>query len=272
VGETTGVGWTDHTVNFWWGCAHKSEECNACYAEALANRWGHDVWGKKADRRVLSDTQWRLPFKLDKMSRLDVETGGGLGRRHRVFCSSMADVFEDHPIVNELRPRVFEIIEQCTSLDWQLLTKRPELVAEMVPAHWMRGAWPLHVGLGTTAGLQRRVDERMPLLTALPAPLLFVSIEPNLGPVELELDRWPVDWVIVGGESAQGGHKPRRTDLEWVRSVIDQCAAVDVPVFVKQMGAVLGRELGCADRAGEDWSAWPAWARVREFPDSPADR
>lgn len=106
--------------------------------------------------------------------------------RRRVFCASMADVFEDRRDLDEHRSRVFDIVQCTPHLDWQLLTKRIEHVRHMVPAHWMaRMGWPGNAWIGTTVEDQRRADERIPHLLALPAPVRFLSCEPLLGPIDL---------------------------------------------------------------------------------------
>jgi protein gp37 len=251
MGVETAIGWTDHTFNPWWGCTRVSPGCNHCYAETFAKRTGNDVWGKTADRRFFGDKHWNEPLRWNAKAAED-------GVRRRVFCASMADVFEDRDDLVEHRERVFFLAETTKHLDWQLLTKRPENVADMVPHSWLCGFWPANVWIGTTVEDQQRADERIPLLVDLPAPVRFLSCEPLLGSVwlgeglgyqhgrngyrdfdgywhEEEPDTWDpqIDWVIVGGES---GPKHRPLDLDWARFLRDQCAAAGVPFFFKQVG------------------------------------
>ncbi|MDQ6949789.1 MAG: phage Gp37/Gp68 family protein [Actinomycetota bacterium] len=223
MGEATAISWTDATFNPWWGCARVSEACRRCYAESLAKRYGHDVWGKGGDRRFFGDKHWADPEKWNRQAEAE-------GRRRLVFCASMADVFEDHPALPPHRERLWGLIERTPWLTWQLLTKRPENIAGMVP--WS-GDWPANVWVGTTVETQRWADERIPHLLsgAAGARLRFLSMEPLLGPIDLGLPG--IGWVITGGESGPGA-TPSHPD--WFRSVRDQCQAAGVPYHHKQWG------------------------------------
>jgi protein gp37 len=225
MGDLTGIGWTDHTHNPWWGCSRVSPACRSCYADTLAQRWGMaDLWHRRGPRRMLSDATWARPLRWNR-------DAAAAGRPARVFCASMADVFEDHPDVVGARARLWDLIEVTPWLRWQLLTKRPENVAAMVP--W-GGDWPPSVWIGTSVENQRYADERIPELVRLPAAVRFLSCEPLLGPVDL--GRWlaagQLGWIIAGGES--GGARRREMDIGWLETVVGQCQAAGVPVFVKQ--------------------------------------
>ena len=194
MGEKTEIGWTKHTFNPWWGCARVSPGCEHCYAEALAKRFGHDVWGNRADRRLFGEKHWREPLKWNETARIS-------GAPALVFCASMADVFEDRPELLEERARLFELVVATPFLRWQLLTKRPENVLRMVPPTWVRdhdvdgrpweptmteifgAGWPPNAWIGTTVEDQQRADERIPELLKIPAPVRFLSCEPLLGKV-----------------------------------------------------------------------------------------
>lgn len=258
MGDTTEIAWTDHTFNPWWGCAKVSPACNNCYAENLAIRTGHDVWGKNADRRKLSERHWRRPLVWAKQAH-------AAGRPSLVFCASMADVFEDRPDVADERDDLFELIQETGDhLIWQLLTKRPENISRMVPGDWIDGIeewsgfWPEHVWIGTTVEDQRRANERIPQLLEVDSEredpaVRFLSCEPLLE--ELDLTPWldSVDWVICGGESGPG-HRP--LDLDHARSLRDQCEAFGVPFFFKQVG-------GHTAKAGGDLLDSVEW---KQFP------
>lgn len=232
MGETTTIGWTDHTFNAWWGCTKiegpgpEGSACDNCYAAALAHRYGHEVWGKDAPRRSLSDANWRKPLRWNRLAAEDA-------RPHLVFCASMGDVFE-HRVPDDLgehRARLWELIDQTPNLIWQLLTKRPEWVPTMVPREWMHGAWPANVWMGVTVEAERFARIRMPRLLRIPAPIRFLSVEPLIG--DLDLSPWldEVQWVIVGGES---GSPRRELDHATARRLRDQCCAARVPFFFKQ--------------------------------------
>lgn len=237
MGVDTAIAWTEHTFNPWWGCERVSPGCQHCYAEAFAKRTGHAVWGKTADRRFFGDKHWAEPLRWNNLAH-------ERGLPALVFCASMADVFEDRPELSESRWRLWDLIEATPWLIWQLLTKRPENVAGMVPIWWLeqpyplpdhRFGWPNNVWIGTTVEDQAHADKRIPTLAQIPAPVRFLSVEPMLGPVSL--NRWVpwVDWVICGGES---GPRHRPFDLDWARSLRDQSAAGGVPFFFKQVGGL----------------------------------
>jgi len=225
------IEWTDHTFNPWWGCTKVSPGCKHCYAETWARRIGQDVWGPKAARRELTPGYWKQPYAWDTEA-------GKRTTGTRVFCASMADVFEDRRDLDERRERLWKLIADTPNLDWLLLTKRPEHVSKLAP--W-GDAWPRNVWLGATAENQRWLDKRMAVLTRLPARVLFLSCEPLLGP--LDLSQWSagarrgehraIDWVIAGGES---GHHARPMHPEWLAALRDQCVEASIRFLFKQWG------------------------------------
>lgn len=223
MAKNSKIEWTHHTFNPWWGCTKVSPGCNHCYAQTWANRVGLDLWGHKADRRFLSDQHWREPLRWNREA-------ARLGERRRVFCASMADVFEFRKELNPWRERLWEIIEQTPQLDWLLLTKRPHLVGRMAP--WGTN-WPTNVWLGTTAESQRWADKRLPHLLKHPAAIHFVSCEPLIGPVDLSAWLDQLDWVIAGGES---GGSARPMNPAWAAQLRDQCKAAGVAFHFKQWG------------------------------------
>lgn len=234
MGKATDITWTDHTFNPWWGCIKVSPGCEHCYAETFSKRTGHDIWGpaKTTERRLFGDKHWAEPQKWNKEA-------AEAGVRRRVFCASMADVFEDHPMLVESRERLYALIAATPNLDWLLLTKRPENVARMLEITPGDNSFWHNVWLGTSAEDQQRFNERIPLIVKLRQhfPVLFVSVEPQLGPVSL----WPyapvLDWIIVGGES---GPKHRPFSLKWARSLRDECLMANrrVAFHFKQVGGV----------------------------------
>jgi protein gp37 len=223
MGKNSKIEWTDHTFNPWWGCTKVSEACKHCYAEAWSKRVGQKVWGPKVERRFFTDKHWLEPIKWNA----DAEHG----RRRRVFCASMADVFEDRRELDPWRRRLWDLIEITPQLDWLLLTKRPEMVATLV--RW-NGDWPRNVWLGTTVEDQESAEARLPHLSRLPAAVRFISAEPLLG--ALNIDAWlgsTIDWVITGGES---GPKARPSSPSWFRDLLVKCMAAGVPFHFKQWG------------------------------------
>jgi protein gp37 len=182
------------------------------------------VWGVKADRRFFGDKHWAEPLKWNTEAQ-------AAGRRLRVFCASMADVFEDRSELNVWREKLWTLIEATPQLDWLLLTKRPELVTRLV--RW--GAdWPHKVWLGTTVEDQESAEFRLTSLREVPAMIRFISAEPLLGP--LTVRPWlgsTINWVITGGES---GPKARPSSPSWFRELLTQCIAERVPFHFKQWG------------------------------------
>ncbi len=260
MAETTGIGWTDATFNPWIGCTAVSPACARCYAKVQVERWGDDF----SVRRRTASASWKKPLWWNKKA-----TAAGV--RVRVFCASLADVF-DNQVPEAWRADLWALIRATPSLDWQLLTKRPQNIAKMLPAGWGDG-WP-NVWLGTTAEDQAEANRRIPHLLDIPARIHFLSCEPLLGPIRFEavpgfnrtslsLHGW---WVIAGGESGSGARVMRP---EWAQSLREQCKNAGVPFFFKQVGSNHeGWPPGIITRKGDDAAEWPEWARVQEFPAS----
>jgi protein gp37 len=226
MAKNSTIEWTHHTFNPWWGCSRVSTGCKNCYAETFAHRLGQELWGPKAVRRFFGDAHWREPLRWNEEALSD-------GVRRRVFCASMADVFEDRKDLDESRERLWNLIGITPGLDWLLLTKRPDRVAAFIP--WVN-KWPPNVWLGVTAENQRWAEKRIPMLLRFPAVVRFLSCEPLVG--SLDISKWigkggGINWVIAGGES---GHKARPMNPEWARSLRDQCRRAGVPFHFKQWG------------------------------------
>lgn len=273
MAQDSKIQWTHHTFNPWWGCEKPpgSPECDHCYAESFAKRVGQKVWGPLAPRRFFGDKHWQEPLKWEKAAR-------DAGERHRVFCASMADVFEDRPDLVEHRYRLLCLIAATPNLDWLLLTKRPQHVMRLVTEiadgwrsscemawWWSRSVPPRNVWVGTTCGSQASANVRLPQLLEIPAEMRFLSCEPLLGPVILDdalnhplggISRADgIDWVICGGES---GQKARPMQVDWARWLRHECKLGGISFFMKQLG-------GTKSHRGE-LEDFPEDLRVREFP------
>lgn len=264
MSKNSAIEWTTHTFNPWWGCTRVSPGCERCYAETFAKRVGQKVWGAQAERRFFGDKHWAEPLKWDAAV-MDV------GDRPRVFCASMADVFEDRRDLDSQRARLFELITVTPSLNWLLLTKRPEKVLKLVPERWLNG-FPDHVWMGTTCEDQERANQRVPILRRIPASIHFLSVEPMLGPITLD-DRWlewlptgpdeydephllpPIRWVICGAES---GHGARPMQEAWARALKDQCERGGfTSFFLKQYADKRGRAISLPVLDGRQWAEFP---------------
>ena len=232
MGEITGIKWTDHTFNIAWGCVKVSPACTNCYAQNWAEKWGFDVWGADKPRRVFDDQHWREPLRWNRKAEK-------LGQRRRVFCSSMADVFEDHPTIEQERAKLWPLIKATPWLDWQLLTKRADRIAQCLPDDFSRVNYP-NVWLGFTAENQEWFAKRATAILEQPGlwnlPVLwFVSCEPLLGLIDFKLALAWIGWVIAGGES---GKHHRQLNLDDARSLRDQCKLSGIPFFFKQVGGL----------------------------------
>lgn len=244
MGADSKIEWTHNTFNPWRGCTKVSDGCKNCYAETLSHRNPAvlGVWGDKGTRVIASESMWREPVKWNAAAEK-------AGERRRVFCASLADVCEDRPDLVEPRRRLMHLISHTHSLDWLLLTKRPENFNRLF--NWNEifyqphaaDRWPENVWVGTTVENQK-ATARIAELMKVDAAVQFLSCEPLLERVVLpetflmpdfadDDPRHTKRWVIVGGESGPGA---RPMHPEWARSLRDQCAAPGVAFFFKQWG------------------------------------
>lgn len=255
MGENSGIEWTDHTFSPWWGCVEDGPECDHCYARAWAKRTGHAVWGHDQPRRFFGDVRWKEPLLWNRRAeRADAQA--------RVFCGSMCDIGERRnddvgARMDAERERLWALIKRTPRLTWLLLTKRPQNLPTLLPLEWLGGRIPTNVEIGTTAGDQGGWDKRVRYLARMDAVARFVSCEPLLGPIIIPRDQLRpgrgIDWVIVGSES---GPRARPSNLDWVRSLRDQCVNAGVAFFFKQW--TVGREvISLPELDGRVWAQIP---------------
>lgn len=269
-----------YSFNPWIGCQKNGPGCQNCYAErdfTRKPRWAN-TWGPPAtsERLRTSETNWRKPLAWNKKAQKE-------GVRHKVFCASLADVFEDHDALIDWRLDLFELIRDTPHLDWLMPTKRPRF------AHQFFKLRPdllfPNIVPGTSIEDQKTADARVPWLLQIPAAVRFVSAEPLLellrlwpwlpihsGPMPDNDDDFPeftdiiwrreytrpdlednLHWLIAGCES--GPHR-RPAELDWFRSLRDQCVAADVPFFLKQMD-VGGKLEKMPELDGRIWNQMP---------------
>jgi protein gp37 len=256
-----GISWCDFTFNPWWGCEKVSAGCHNCYAEKWARRCGYDCFGLNKNIRAFGRAYWKKPILWDVKAK-------ALGITYRVFCGSMCDIFQERLGVDIERTDLWRAIESTPNLIWLLLTKRPENILHFVPSRWLE-SWPGNAWTGTTIE-QQKYEHRIIHLLRTPGKH-FVSMEPLLGPLSLHLGIGskgtvaqrtiegffpPVDWVIVGAESGPGA---RPMEIEWARSIVEQCKGAGVPVHVKQ--------IHIDGKLSKNMDEWPEDLRVREFPE-----
>jgi len=286
MSEKTKIEWCDATFNPWRGCSKVSAGCVNCYAERFGIRQPDKfgVWGPNGNRVLAGDAYWKQPLVWNRKAERE-------GRRFRVFCGSLMDVFEDRSELTYWRSMLVQLIYETPRLDWLLLTKRPENVLRMmVEANLYAVENPSlpcpqpNLWLGTSVENQQSANDRIPHLLRCPAALRFISAEPLLEEVVFPLVRPPrdgatrcrdddgvpydrfdddvvlraraaVDFLIVGPET---GPRRRECKPSWIRFVIEQCDAAGVRVFVKAFPV--------GNRVSFDVSEWPVWARYRELP------
>lgn len=269
MGENTKIEWCDHSWNPWVGCTKVSPACDHCYAEIWARRTGQRQLWSDGERRRTRPENWRQPVKWDR-------DAAASGERARVFCASLADVF-DNAVPDEWRADLFQLVKATPNLDWLLLTKRIGNARRMLPADWMDG-YP-NVWIGATIANQDEAGRDITKLLAVPALIHFVSCEPLLGPINFSCIPWPeernsiddvsdgfdalrfasgpqINWVIVGGES---GRDARPMEVEWAEDIRRQCARAKVAFFMKQ-----GSQANWP--AYKDFSLFKRVLQVRQWP------
>jgi protein gp37 len=251
MGTRTGIEWTDATWNPVTGCSKVSSGCDHCYAEAFARF------------RLASTYIRRLPVVDSPENRADAfavrlwperlsQPEEWAGAR-MVFVNSMSDLFH-RDVPDAFVLKIFEAMLSVDRHIYQVLTKRPARATRF----WRRysGALglqeiPPHIWMGTSVE-NAAVDYRVRQLKLLPAAVRFLSCEPLLGPMDLDLEG--IHWVIVGGESGPG-FRPMLTD--WAAEIRDRCLEDGVPFFFKQVG---GRTPKAGGRLlnGRQWNQMPA--------------
>jgi protein gp37 len=251
MAENSEISWTDHTFNPWIGCTKVGPGCDNCYAEARLDKRFHRVkWGS-GQERIRTNT-WGDPRAWNgRHDKFFAEHG----RRQRVFCASLADVF-DNEVDDLWRADLFELIDATPNLDWLLLTKRIGNARDMLPpgSHERR-----NLRIGATIVNPQEAARDINKLIRLPVAN-FLSMEPLLGAVDISPWLQYLDWVIVGGES---GPRARPMHPDWARSLRDQCKAAGVPFHFKQWGewspgyAKHGNDLGYECIVGAKQQEWP---------------
>jgi protein gp37 len=230
MAENSFIGWTDHTFNPWIGCTKVSAACDFCYAEVWDARFKGDRWGPKADRKRTKTYGNPVKWNAEAQKK---------GIRYKVFCASLADIFDNHKSIQpQWRTDVWDLVEKTPFLDWQFLTKRPQNISKFVPKSWMEKGFPENVWVGTTVEDHTTAEQRIPSLLNVPARVRFLSCEPMIGSVDLTNVLGhnvlaDLQWVIVGGES---GPQFRPTHIQWVQKMRDDCQQAGVPFYFKQWG------------------------------------
>lgn len=249
MAERSTIEWTEATWNPVTGCTKVSPGCAHCYAETFAERF-RGVPAHPYERGF--DLQLR-PERLEQPLTWT--------QPRMIFVNSMSDLFHEEIPVPYVR-EVFEVMRKANWHTFQILTKRSERMLEVAP----RLHWPNNVWMGVSVENQRwtcRIED----LRKVPAKVRFLSCEPLLGPLRLNLEG--IQWVIVGGES---GPRARAMQPEWVRDIRQQCRAAGVAFFFKQWGAhdEAGRRVGKGKAGrlldGRVWEGLPAQRNLITVP------
>lgn len=260
MGNTSAISWTDATWNIATGCDKVDSDCKNCYMY----RQSLNGTRFKPNQVVRTKTVFNLPLKY-KETKSQVWDGAPL-----IFTSSFTDFF--HKDIDSYRHEAWDIIRACPHLTFQILTKRPERIKECLPPDWGDGwdnVW-LGTSVGSNAGIHRMVD-----LALVDAKIKFLSFEPLYERLKISTAMYKgfnvfpeFDWVIVGGESGNenGIYKYRPCEMEYIQHLVDVCGRERIPVFVKQVGTYLAKQLGMKDRHGTDINEFPDSIKVRQFP------
>lgn len=215
MGQNSKIEWTNDTWNPWQGCRKISSGCKFCYMHRDKKRYGNDP------TVIVKSKPATFNSPLTKLK-------GPL-----VFTCSWSDFFISQ--ADLWRDEAWDIIRQTPHLTYQILTKRPENILDRLPSDWGDG-WD-NVWLGVSVENQD-YTWRMDILRGVPCKLRFVSAEPLLGELSLNLDNF--NWVITGGESGEGENW-RISEFGWFAGIKDQCIEANVLFFHKQNGGNIYR-------------------------------
>lgn len=245
----TAIQWTDATWNIARGCTKVDEDCKYCYMyrDSMNNTRYNPL------DIVRTKTVFNMPLKLKEPS--------------KIFTCSLTDFF--HEAIDSYRHEAWDIIRKCPQHIFQILTKRPERIMLCLPDFWDEikdRCW-----VGTSIGSGKSIYRAQTLMNLVECdifPTLFLSLEPLYGSIDLSDLQYMPDWVIVGGESGNevGKYKYRPCEMGWINKIVADCQNESVPVFVKQMGTYLSKELKMSDRHGGNILEFPKHLQIREFP------
>lgn len=255
MGKISNIQWTDATWNVAVGCKKVDADCKYCYM------YRQSLKGTRYDPKAIRKTKtvFDLPLRLK--------------RPHMIFTSSLTDFFL--PELDGWRDEAWDIMRRAPQHFYQILTKRPERITDCLPEYWdeiRETVW-----LGTSVGHQGAQHRIKELVSPVQPGVKFLSIEPMHTQIDMLL--WErvdcghitadlIDWIIIGGESGNdtGHYRYRPCSLDWIRDIMQQADEFNIPVFVKQLGTHLAKEMGLKDRHGGDVEEWPEWLKRREFP------
>jgi protein gp37 len=267
MGNNSAIQWTDATWNIARGCTKVDEDCKFCYMY----RDSFDGTRYNPLKIVRTKTVFNLPLKLQDPS--------------LIFTSSLTDFF--HPDIDSYRNEAWDIIRKCPQHTFQILTKRPERIIGNLPEFWEEINSRCWIGTSIGHNDSTRVRELIKASILEGIRTIFLSIEPLYEPICFLRDYYFdakafntlkrsertmlisfFDWIIIGGESGNntGKYKFRECKLGWIESIVNECTQFDVPVFVKQLGTHLAKEMKLKDRHGGNMEEWPQHLQIRQMP------
>lgn len=274
------IGWTDYSggdLGFVLGCTPVSEGCQNCYAKATYDRFDKDF------SKVML-----YPKKLERLARTrfpEFSPKRGTPYKPMCFPVDMGDIFHEN-VPDEFIWRAFDIMCKRTDVIWQVLTKRPDRMRDVLfggERHYFgKGEYAKGIWMGITTENQKRANERLPILLGCWQGTTWVSGEPMLEPIDFTAVQYDaqttmnvldgcgvttrggmmgqsipncycrkLDWIIVGAES--GPHR-RPFDVAWARDLYDQCRACGIPLYAKQdSGLYPGNRLYIYGREIKEW-------------------
>lgn len=252
------IQWTDATWNIARGCTKVDEDCKFCYMY----RDSFDSTRYNPLNVVRTKTVFDLPLRLKEPS--------------KIFTCSLTDFF--HEAIDSYRNEAWDIIRRCPQHTFQILTKRPERIAEHLPADWneFNNVW-----IGTSIGSEKGLNRMYQLMDAfneyrnggrlVNKPITFISFEPLHQRIDANFDISTLiwfDWIIVGGESGNetGKYRYRPCEIEWIEELVKGFGSCGSAVFVKQLGTYLAKQLKMSDRHGGNIDEFPEHLQVRQFP------
>ena len=242
------IGWTQSSWNPWYGCHKISDGCKFCYMYRDLSRFGHDPSIVRRSKTTFFDPiKWKEP--------------------RLIFPCSWSDFFVEE--ADQWREEAWKIIKQTPQHTYQMLTKRIERVRDHLPPDWGNG-YP-NVWLGVSIESNKYLEDRIDYLSWIKAKVRWVSAEPLLHYLYFGFKRSKlkhIDWVVTGGESgfATGDYRYRECKIKWIESVVEQCQDARVPVFVKQLGTHLAKELNLSSIHGQDINEFPLHLRIQQYP------
>jgi protein gp37 len=284
MGGKTSIAWTEATWNPVRGCTIKSPGCFNCYAMLMAARYSNIVNGKPQAYHGVARMKNGKPQWTGKLKFVDKHLEDPIRWKNKprmIFVNSMSDLFHER-MPKEWIDKILMTMAWAPMHTYQVLTKRADVMRNYIniccpekthkrPSDG-KMVTPPYMWFGTSVEDQAAAEERIPDLIETEAYIRWLSIEPMIGPVTLRPflrdGKLPIEWVVIGGESIQMGQY-RVMESKWALDLIAECKEFGVPVFMKQLGTSLAKQLEVKSAKGEELDEWPKEFQIREYPTVP---